>query len=514
MDSFLQRAKSKLSKLIEPNSSKPSTPQQPVNSTPTSGLEVADAERSPAREFSDSVPSSGSQPDSKSKRLKGKDRTIHVHPVLDHEFEDNITPPRSPTNRGSVKSKESPAPSNHSKDPPLLSPTSDRNLKRKPSASEIKASVDPSLQAALLHAAQVRAVLQAETVDLTTLRRLCWSGCPHELRLECWSLLTGYHQPLRSTRDDLVRRKRSEYHSYIRRLYDVVNWDNVLGSANGFNTSSSLSSSTNSASVGSEELAIMKQIRKDVPRTSGGVAFLQHARTMHSLERVLYIWALRHPACGYVQGMNDLLLPFVYAVFASRFAPNKLCSELVAFTEKEVEEAFQESKCSEQEWLHLEGDLYWLSSAMLSGIQENFTYNQAGAHNMVAKLDKLISNVDPQLCRHLEQHGITFTQFAFRWMNCLLIREFAMMQVLRLWDSYLSDEGGDLVKLHVYVCAALLIRWSPQLTAEKDFSKVMTFLQSPPTNLFKDRDMDEIISKAYLMQELYSNAGGHLRLTK
>ena len=30
------------------------------------------------------------------------------------------------------------------------------------------------------------------------------------------------------------------------------------------------------------------------------------------MENVLLVWALRHPACGYVQGMNDLLVPFIY----------------------------------------------------------------------------------------------------------------------------------------------------------------------------------------------------------
>lgn len=28
------------------------------------------------------------------------------------------------------------------------------------------------------------------------------------------------------------------------------------------------------------------------------------------MERILYIWAIRHPASGYVQGINDLLTPF------------------------------------------------------------------------------------------------------------------------------------------------------------------------------------------------------------
>jgi hypothetical protein len=29
------------------------------------------------------------------------------------------------------------------------------------------------------------------------------------------------------------------------------------------------------------------------------------------VERILYIWAIRHPASGYVQGINDLVTPFL-----------------------------------------------------------------------------------------------------------------------------------------------------------------------------------------------------------
>jgi hypothetical protein len=36
------------------------------------------------------------------------------------------------------------------------------------------------------------------------------------------------------------------------------------------------------------------------------------------MERVLYIWAIRHPASGYVQGINDLMTPFL-VVFLSAF---------------------------------------------------------------------------------------------------------------------------------------------------------------------------------------------------
>ena len=45
-------------------------------------------------------------------------------------------------------------------------------------------------------------------------------------------------------------------------------------------------------------------------------AILQHPLIKDLMERILYLWSLRHPASGYVQGMNDLLLPYLITVFA------------------------------------------------------------------------------------------------------------------------------------------------------------------------------------------------------
>lgn len=36
------------------------------------------------------------------------------------------------------------------------------------------------------------------------------------------------------------------------------------------------------------------------------------------LERILYIWNIRHPACGYVQGINEIVTPLII-VFLGEF---------------------------------------------------------------------------------------------------------------------------------------------------------------------------------------------------
>ena len=48
-------------------------------------------------------------------------------------------------------------------------------------------------------------------------------------------------------------------------------------------------------------------------------------------QRILFIWAIRHPASGYVQGINDLVIPF-FVVFLSDVIPQgELCIPFVVF---------------------------------------------------------------------------------------------------------------------------------------------------------------------------------------
>ena len=45
-----------------------------------------------------------------------------------------------------------------------------------------------------------------------------------------------------------------------------------------------------------------RQIHIDIPRMSPVVGLFQQRCVQEIFERILYIWAIRHPASGYVQG--------------------------------------------------------------------------------------------------------------------------------------------------------------------------------------------------------------------
>ena len=83
-----------------------------------------------------------------------------------------------------------------------------------------------------------------------------------------------------------------------------------------------------------------------------------------------------------------------------------------------------------------------------------------------------MARIDAPLHAHLAEQGLAFIQFAFRWMNCLLMRELSLDLILRVWDTYLAEHGASddassgsdgFAVLHVYTCAALMLGLHPQL---------------------------------------------------
>ena len=134
------------------------------------------------------------------------------------------------------------------------------------------------------------------TADLDGLRALCWRGAPRRFRPVAWKLLLGYLPITYNRRDATLKRKRKEYSSLRASYWDVP-----------------AESRTESMQ------AILRQILVDVPRTNIKVALLGQEPIQRMLERILYIWAIRHPASGYVQGINDLVTPFLLVFIAGEF---------------------------------------------------------------------------------------------------------------------------------------------------------------------------------------------------
>lgn len=196
--------------------------------------------------------------------------------------------------------------------------------------------------------------LLSQDINIAELRKLAWSGIPNELRPIVWQLLSGY-LPLNSQmRLNTLQRKREEYKSLVEAAF----------------------------ARGREGLdqQIWHQIEIDVPRTRPGVRLWMEGATQRCLERILYVWAIRHPASGYVQGINDLATPFIQ-VFVS------------AYIECDPED-FDLGVLSSEIVDVIEADTFWCLSRLLDGIQDNYISAQPGIHRSIKRMAELVSRID------------------------------------------------------------------------------------------------------------------------
>ncbi|XP_032973632.1 TBC1 domain family member 22A isoform X2 [Rhinolophus ferrumequinum] len=214
-------------------------------------------------------------------------------------------------------------------------------------------------------------------------------------------------------------------------------------------------------------------------------------------ERILFIWAIRHPASGYVQGINDLVTPF-FVVF--------ICEHI---EEDDVGTA-DVSRVPAEVLRNVEADTYWCMSRLLDGIQDNYTFAQPGIQMKVKMLEELVSRIDEQVHRHLDQHEVKYLQFAFRWMNNLLMREVPLRCTIRLWDTYQSEPEG-FSHFHLYVCAAFLVRWRKEILEERDFQELLLFLQNLPTAHWGDGDVSLLLAEAYRLKFAFADAPNHYK---
>ncbi|KAG6027334.1 hypothetical protein E4U41_000960 [Claviceps citrina] len=322
-------------------------------------------------------------------------------------------------------------------------------------------------------------LLQASSISLPELRALAWSGVPGEVRAMTWQLLLSYLPTNSERRVATLERKRREYTDGVRQAFERVGPNVASGRARGLDE------------------AVWHQISIDIPRTNPHIELYSYEATQRSLERILYLWAVRHPASGYVQGINDLVTPF-FQVFLGLY-----------ITDSNIERGMDPGQLPKSVLDAVEADSFWCLTKLLDGIQDHYIVAQPGIQRQVGALRDLTARIDSTLSKHLEEEGVEFIQFSFRWMNCLLMREISVKNIIRMWDTYLAEEQG-FSEFHLYVCAALLVKWSDKLT-KMDFQEVMMFLQSLPTKSWTEKDIELLLSEAFIWQSLYKGSAAHLK---
>ncbi|PNF43903.1 TBC1 domain family member 22B [Cryptotermes secundus] len=315
-------------------------------------------------------------------------------------------------------------------------------------------------------------LLETQLLNLEELRQLSWSGIPVKVRAITWRLLSGYLPANFERRQQVLERKRLDYRNLVKQYYDTERDETRQD--------------------------IYRQIHIDIPRMSPLIALFQQKTVQEMFERILFIWAIRHPASGYVQGINDLVTPF-YVVFLQEVIP----------ADGDLDNWEVSSLPKEQRDI-IEADSFWCLSKFLDGIQDNYIFAQLGIQHKVNQLKELIQRIDGPLHRHLQHHGVDYLQFSFRWMNNLLTRELPLHCTIRLWDTYLAESDG-FASFQLYVCAAFLLHWRRELLVEKDFQGLMLMLQNLPTQNWSDSEIGMLVAEAYRLKFTFADAPNHLQ---
>eukprot|EP00899_Mesostigma_viride_P012146 jgi/Mesvir1/20932/Mv08003-RA.1 len=205
----------------------------------------------------------------------------------------------------------------------------------------------------------------------------------------------------------------------------------------------------------------LEQIDRDVKRTHPDMHFFNQGdecahENQEALKRALFVFAKLNPGIRYVQGMNEVLAPLFY-VFKND--PDKDFSD------------------------NAEPDAFFCFVQLLGEFRDHFCKqldnSEVGIHSTMARLMEMLRQQDPQLHHHLTNVAKVNPQFyAFRWLTLLLTQEFSFPDLLRLWDSLLSDSVGIMPMLLNTCCSMLLYVRETLLVG--DFVDNLKLLQKYP----------------------------------
>ncbi|KAF5009630.1 hypothetical protein FDECE_4158 [Fusarium decemcellulare] len=160
---------------------------------------------------------------------------------------------------------------------------------------------------------------------------------------------------------------------------------------------------------------------EDIPHPDPNSPFAEVGTNVHleQMKEMLLTYNEYNKDLGYVQGMSDLLAP-IYAVIQD---------DAVAF---------------------------WGFQKFMERMERNFLRDQSGMRSQLLTLDQLVQFMDPTLWNHLQSADSTNFFFFFRMILVWYKREFAWLDVLRLWEGLWTDYLS--ANFHLFLALAILER--------------------------------------------------------
>lgn len=118
----------------------------------------------------------------------------------------------------------------------------------------------------------------------------------------------------------------------------------------------------------------------------------------------------------------------------------------------------------------------------------------------MGKLEGLIKKHNPKLFSFFNNYNIEIAHFSFRWIYCLLVREFPLFLSFTLLDHYLlnDDISEDCT---TFLCLAILMKYS-EIILKKTRDETMIFLHRLPTENWGYQDMENLIEESVVLSKV------------
>ncbi|XP_052866382.1 TBC1 domain family member 5 isoform X2 [Anopheles cruzii] len=342
----------------------------------------------------------------------------------------------------------------------------------------------------------------ADEDNLFGLRQLAVSG---ELRASpfrsvCWAVFLGVLQaPGSKSWPEQRRGARDHYHHLKNRFVMNPHLSTDVGDDP---LSQSKQSLWNQHFCDQELCAVIKQ---DVVRTFPGVDFFRKPAIQELMTNILFCYARQFPAMCYRQGMHEILAPLIFVIHSDQQALAHI-QELHPDVNRNLTMILNPQ--------YLEEDSYAIFAKIMAQIESFYritdviptatgyfpaqspstpTVTTSVAGNVCKRKpeievveqlnyikDKILIKEDLHLHNHLLKLDIPLAIFGIRWLRLLFGREFALQDLLLLWDA-IFGEGYDLGLIN-FVVVAMLIRIRDKLIYS-DYTTCLSYLMRYPTNI-------------------------------
>lgn len=127
---------------------------------------------------------------------------------------------------------------------------------------------------------------------------------------------------------------------------------------------------------------------------------------------------------------------------------------------------------------YAEEDAFYCFTALMAEIRDGFVKtldrSTEGIAGYMQRVSDLLKSQDPAIWQHLEELSIQPLFYAIKWVLLLFTQDYEIPDVLRIWDSLLSDPYR--FKYLYYMCIAKILHFREELI-NSDFAQALTLLQ-------------------------------------